>query len=97
MNLLKNIRLSKIIQDKNRNRAAFNCLREIGFPVGDIRTALLKMNGIKVRQLAGDVTAPTIHKTIGGERHNATAMDILSTALDVPKSDLFPDNGNHGG
>jgi len=105
MQLLNYIKLSRFIQikkDRHRNRAAFNCLRELGFSLPEIRAALIKVNNINVSALArgAEITAPTIHAVAYGTRRNAEGRKVLSGALYMDVKELFPDeeqeaaNGN---
>lgn len=96
MKLIDRIILSRFIQKENpnnRNRAAFLCLRELGFSLPAVRGGLIKMNGITVAHLAKDkdITAPSIYAAAYGIRQNMTGRAILAEALGIDVKELFPD------
>lgn len=101
MNILQNFvdsKLNKIIQAEScRNRAALKCLDKLGFPLPDIRNALIKANRIKVSKLADghSIKSPTIYNTIYGKRANDTAKSVVSEALNLSVQELFPDEGSN--
>lgn len=90
-------RLSKILQEqKNRNHKAFNILCQIGFAPREARRMLIVGNNIRINRLAhgAPVTAPTIYAAAYGKRQNPDGQAILSSALDIPVKELFPENGD---
>lgn len=92
--MFKRIKLNKIIQgEKNRNRAALRCLKEIGFPLPNIRSGLIKMNNIKMLTLAHDhkVKSTTLYNTVKGLRPNPEAQQISANALDLDVNELYPE------
>jgi len=96
MKLIDRIILSNFLQKKkpgNRNRAAFMCLRDLGFSLPAVRGGLIKINNIKVSDLAKgkEVTAPTIYAVAYGTRKNQHGRDILSKALSMDVKELFPE------
>ena len=70
--MFKNSKLQKIMQgrkQKKRNQVAFECLRELGYPVDAIRGGLMKMNGVKIPELLNgkpDLKPSTVYQTIQG-------------------------------
>lgn len=93
--MFKRIKLNKIIQrEKNRNRAALNCLKELGFSLPDIRSGLIKMNNIKILTLAQNhgVKTTTLYNTVKGLRPNPEAQQISANALDLDVNELYPDS-----
>ena len=90
---LKNNRLYKLIQGQSRNRATLNFLVELGWPMPEIRVAMLKLNGIKhVSKLVDghQITTQTLHATIAGIRHNQLARMIVADALGFHVDEIFP-------
>ena len=76
-------RLNKIIQGKNnRNRAALETLRALGFSMPRIRKALFDLNEINIRKIGnGRVSLPTLYNTMSGNRGNPQAREILANSL----------------
>jgi lambda repressor-like predicted transcriptional regulator len=97
MNLFKTINFTKLkgfIQgESNRNRAALNCLKEIGFSMKEIRHALIRLNGINISGLIDgqQLTPPTLYNTLDGKRQNPQAQSIFSDALGLNIKELFPE------
>lgn len=92
--MFKRIKLYKIIQgEKNRNRAALRCLRQLGFSLPEIRDGLIKMNRIKLHALAEDheIVSSTLYNTVKGLRINAKSQQISAGALDLSVQELYPD------
>jgi transcriptional regulator with XRE-family HTH domain len=95
---LFNTKPDKSIQEANRNRAAFQCLRSLAFGPQEIRKALVELNKIKVKDLAraDGVSAVTIYNTIKGRRTNPTAMALIASRLALNIEDLFPERVSVG-
>ena len=87
-------KLNKIIQLKinNRNRAALETLKSLGFSMPLIRTALLRLNRIEVSKISKgiNISAVNIYNTINENRHNQQAMKVVSKSLDLKVNELFP-------
>jgi len=92
--IIKNSRVKKILQDKsNTNRAALNCLNELGYPLPKIRHALIVLNGIKFTEIKGEVSIPSISYAIKGLKKNPTAIMNISQALNLEPEELFSHPG----
>lgn len=93
-----NTKPDKNIQEGNRNKIAFECLRSLSFGPQEIRKALVELNRIKVKDLAriDGVGAVTIYNTIKGRRTNPEAMALIASRLSLTIEDLFPEK-KHGG
>lgn len=95
-------RLSKKKQqnNKNRNKAAFDALCQIGFTCAEARRMLIAGNNLRVKRLAetAPVTAPTIFAAVYGKRNNADGQAVLAGALGMDIQDLFPEmeHGSQG-
>lgn len=92
-----NTKPEKNIQDRNRNKAAVECLRSLRFGPQEIRKALVELNSIRVKDLAraDGVSAMTIYNTIKGRRTNQKAMELIASRLALDIEDIFPEK--HGG
>jgi len=86
------------LQGKRRNQKAFKQLCEIGFTPAEARRMLIAGNNIRVKHLArnANITAPTIYAACYGTRNNATGQAILAKALDIPITELFPEEERNG-
>jgi len=92
--IIKNNRVKRNLQDKsNANRAALNCLKELGFPLPNIRHSLIVLNGIKLKDISGDVSTPSISYAIKGLKKNPTAIMNISQALNLEPEELFSHPG----
>lgn len=91
--MFKLIKWNKIIQEKNRNRAALRCLSLIGFPLPEIRDGLIKMNRIKLHALAEDheIVPSTLYNTVKGIRRGSKAQQISAAALGLDVTELYPE------
>ena len=98
MKVIQNIinnRLNKIIQgESNRNRAAMNCLKELGYPLISIRKSLIDLNEIRIPSLANGVSAPCLYNTLNGTRHNHQAKEILADSVGLEVKEMFPEAVN---
>ena len=108
MNFFKRIRIGKKRKEKNvyvpkptanRNQAAFDYLRAVGFSAPEVRGCLIALNKLNVAEIArnSDVTAPTIYAAAYGKRKNARGREILSQHLGLPVPYLFPEDGGNDG
>ena len=90
-----NNKLKKIKQAKNRNRAAVECLRELGFPLSAIRKSLVTINELKINDLAEEykVSPVTIYEALKARKSNngkSAGMQILAEALGVEVKEIYP-------
>jgi hypothetical protein len=74
----------------NRNRAALEALRELGYPENNVRKALFNLNGISVQTLAKGVSAPTLYAALKGKSDHDQALTVLAEAVGLNIEDLFP-------
>ena len=73
-----------------KNRQAFDCLIELGFPRRNVRKALLDLNGIKMKRFVSDrVSANAVYATLQGLRRNPVVMELVARELGLPVEDLF--------
>jgi hypothetical protein len=89
------IKLNKFIQGENdKNRVALIYLRHLGYPMVDIRKALIALNKINITELATrpDITvqAPLMHAVIYGRRENKQAREAIAGQLNLTVEEMFP-------
>ncbi len=92
---LQNTKLCSFIQGKNRrSQATLDFLKACGYPMANIRGALLELHDLKpiTEKLVNghDFTAPLFYAVIAGRRHNAQVQSIVAKALGFEIVDLFP-------
>jgi len=86
--------LKGIFQSKNRNRAALECLLDLGFSPINVRKALIALNDVNLNKLVRNgagVSAPTFYNTIKGTRTNDKAMALVAKSLNLDVGEMFPD------
>jgi DNA-binding XRE family transcriptional regulator len=70
---------------------AIHCLRELGYPMANIRKALHKLTGISQPDMARalDVSRLCITTHIGGTRSNPDIQEKIAALWGVPPEELF--------
>lgn len=91
--LISNIKMKYPFQGKRRrNREALSCLSAIGFPLPEIRRALIYLNGLTVTEIAdSDFSQPAISNTIRGIRTNPAIRQKIAEKLSLNVEEMFPD------
>jgi hypothetical protein len=89
-------KLNKFIQGENgRNRAILIYLKKLGYPISDIRKALIVLNKINITELATRpdimVQAPLMHAVVYGRRENKQAREVLAGQLNLTVEEMFPE------
>jgi hypothetical protein len=89
-------KLNKFIQgDNGKNRVVLNYLKHLGYPIQDIRKALIVLNRINITELATrpDITvqAPLMHAVVYGRRENKQAREVLAEQLQLTVEEMFPE------
>ena len=94
-NLFRRSKTKTNLQGKSngRNVAALLALKDLEYPLKNIRKALVVLNGIALKDIAGDqVSVPSVSNTINaarGKRGNTEAKQLISEKLGVQVADLF--------
>jgi len=90
--------INKIFQNNNKthqkakkNRLALKRLQKLGFPMPNIRQALLYLNQVQYNDLLNGVCRATISNTVRGRAKNKTAVKNISEALNLRPDELFQD------
>jgi hypothetical protein len=97
MSLFKHLnKLNKFTQgDNGKNRVVLNYLKHLGYPMVDIRKALIALNNINITELATrpDITvqAPLMHAVIYGRRENKQAREAIAGELKLSVEEMFPE------
>lgn len=76
--------------EERRARAAMEGLRELGYPLYEIRMAIYKLHGIRLTDLANGIARPTLYSVMRGDRHTPKAQEILSDAVGLSVDEFFP-------
>ena len=88
-------RLNKIIQaESNPNRVVVMCCRMLGFPLKNIRNALVALNDTRIQKMGnGEVSSPVIYNVKNGTRKNGKASEkakeIFAASFGLDKDELF--------
>jgi len=88
--------VTKSFQNKNslKNEAVFAALVAHGFSMDRIRKSLVQLNGIRLRDLAGDdLSITTVSNTLQGRRYNERVAADVSRRLGLSHEQLFPEQG----
>ena len=90
------IKILKHRQFQNkRNQIALLCLQALGFPISDIRWAIVKsLNHVHVPSLSNGVTAPTLYSVIKGDSDNEQGRQIFADCVDIDRDLMFPEAVN---
>lgn len=86
-------RNTKLNSFQSKNKAALECLIKCGFLMPKIRKGLMVLNGVKMADLAENVSIVSVSNTIKGRQRNKDVMFKLSDELKVGVDLLFPDDG----
>jgi len=95
MKLLKifnNIGNKNNLQGKSRNRSALQNLVKLGFPLKNIRRALIVLNEINLSSEVENesISLPTLSNTLRGKQANEAAKALLAKKLNIEANELFP-------
>jgi hypothetical protein len=94
--IIQAIKLNKSFQGKtnNRNHAVLSTLKNLGFPLSNIRKALIVLNNIKYSEIAGNETSiASVSNTVNGNREAKKAKLLISQKLDLTPEELFHQGG----
>jgi len=77
----------------SRNQIAVNELKKLGFPLPNIRRALLELVDVNQTDIAAQVGIyrTGVTKYIKGYRQKVVHLEAISNILDVPAHELFSD------
>ena len=90
--IIKAIKPNKSFQEKttNRNHSVLHFLKKSGYPLSNIRKALIVLNDIKYADIAGDETSvASVSNTINGNRAAKKAKLLISQKLGIEPQELF--------
>lgn len=82
-------RKTEKIQEKDVNLAIYRLATKAGFPPGNIRHSLVKLNGINLRKIANGVGATTLYAVMQDKSDNPEGREILARALGIDRRILF--------
>jgi len=77
-----------------KNRAVLKRLLKLGYPMPNIRQALLFLNNIQYNELLNGVCRATISNTVKGKAKNKIAINNISQALYLNPRELFQDHAD---
>ena len=85
--------MRKIIQPPSdiRHRLALRALKNLNYPMKNVRRALRELTGTSQTEIARRIGAPvqTVASNISGFRANAKIQAAIARAWHVPKKELF--------
>jgi len=88
--MINHIKQFKIFQAKKPNRAALRKLKRLGYPLANIRKALVQLNGLKLSDISENQVAPSnISRTLSGIQNSQTAKELISSKLNLDIEELF--------
>ena len=74
----------------NRNRQALEGLRGLGYDPRAVRYALIRLNDVKIDDLAGDsVGRVTLYAALNGKSENPEARTLLARSLGLKTEEFF--------
>ena len=90
--IIQAIKLNKSFQGKTnrRNHKVLNFCKNLGFPLSNIRKALIVLNDIKYSDIAGGETSvASVSNTVNGNRKAKKATILIAQKLDLTPEELF--------
>ena len=94
--IIQAIKLNKSFQGKTnrRNHKVLNFCKNLGFPLSNIRKALIVLNDIKYSDIAGNETSvASVSNTVNGNREAKIAKVLISQKLGLEPHELFHQGG----
>ena len=81
------------MENYSRNQAAVNELKKLGYPLPNIRRALLELVDLRQQAIAKEVGIyrTGVTKYIKGFRQKTVHLEAIADLLDVPADELFSD------
>jgi len=88
--MINHIKKIKLFQAKKPNRTALRKLKRLGYPLANIRKALVQLNGLKLSDISENKVNPAnISRTLSGIQNSQISKKLISSKLNLDIEELF--------